>query len=333
MTTTGTPPHDTAPREPATPAPGGGGRLARWAGPLRGHLRRWYAAILLVNLVAEVGIIVTGGLVRVTGSGLGCPSWPQCTPGHFTPVAHQAQGYHKYIEFGNRTLTGILVVAAVMAFLAVMTVARRRALVVAASLVLAGVPIQAIIGGISVLTSLAPITISLHFLTSAAMVAASAYLYLARDEAGGPAHPVGPPLLRRVGVLTSVMAVLVLTLGTVVTGSGPHSGDADAPSRYGLDPRSVSWLHADAVMLFAGLAVAMWLGVRLADTTPRARRAWTGVIHVIVLQAVVGYVQYFTGLPTWLVVVHMLLAALLVVALTRAMMTLRHRGPEPTRGA
>ena len=125
------------------------------------------------------------------------------------------------------------------------------------------------------------------------------------------------------------MAGVVLVLGTVVTGSGPHSGDATAPSRYGLDPRTVSWLHADAVMLFAGLAVAMWLGVRLADTSPRARRAWTGVIHVILLQGVVGYVQYFTGLPIWLVVLHMLLAALLVVALTRAMMTLRDRARRP----
>ncbi len=330
MTTTGTTsagtgdhPAATAPVSPGSPRhtmPGERPPSAR---------HRWYAPILLANLVAEVGIIATGGLVRLTGSGLGCPSWPQCTPGHFTPVAHQAQGWHKDIEFGNRTLTGLLVVAAVAAVAAVWRWAPRRALKVASVLVLLGIPVQAVIGGISVLESLAPITISLHFLVSAAMVAAAAYLYLARDETGPPGVAVVPALLARAGVVTTAVGSVVLVLGTVVTGSGPHSGDAAAPSRYGLDPRSVSWLHADAVMLFAGLVVAMWLGVRLAGAPARTRRAWTGVLHVVILQAAVGYTQYFTGLPIGLVVVHMVLAALLVVALTRALLSHRTRGPVP----
>ncbi len=318
MTTTGTAPHDTS-RDGSEPTPP--------ERPSEAH--RWYAPVLLANLIAEVGIIVTGGLVRLTGSGLGCPSWPQCTPGHFTPVAHQAQGWHKDIEFGNRTLTGILVVAAVAAVLAVWLWAPRRSLKVASVIVLAGIPVQAVIGGISVLEGLAPITISMHFLASAAMVAAAAYLYLARDETGVPAVPVVPALLGRTGVLTAAVGAVVLALGTVVTGSGPHSGDATTPSRYGFDPRAVSWLHADAVMLFAGLVVAMWVGVRLGGAPPRSRSAWTGVLHVVILQAVVGYTQYFTGLPIGLVIVHMLLAALLVVALTRALLSLRTRDRAP----
>jgi len=312
VTTTYRPPSDTGDAA-STPA----GRL--------GASRLWLGRILLANLVAEVGIIVTGGLVRLTGSGLGCTTAPECTPGHFTPVHHAAKGYHSYIEFGNRTLTGVLVVLAVLAAFAVWVWAPRRALKMAALFVLVGVPVQAVIGAISVLVDLDPVVISLHFLISAAMVAASAYLYFARDEPDVRPRLVVPGILRGAGVATSAVAAVVLVLGTVVTGSGPHSGDETAPSRLGFDLRTVSWLHADVVMLFAGLAIAMWLALRVTDTPDRTRRAWTGVIHVIIVQAVVGYTQYFTGLPIGLVALHMLLAGLLIVALTRAMLTLRVR--------
>ncbi len=288
---------------------------------------RWYGPALLVNLAAQVGIIVTGGLVRLTGSGLGCPSWPQCTPGHFTPVARQAQGWHKYIEFGNRTLTGLLVVAAVAAFVAVLRWAPRRSLVVAALAVIGGVLVQIVLGGVSVLAGLSPVIVSAHFLVSSAIVAAAAYLYLARDERSSAPRLLVPTLLARAAAATAALGGLVIVLGTVVTGSGPHSGDAAHPTRYGFDPRTVSWLHADAVMLFTGLAVAVWLGVRLVGAPERTRKAWTGVLHVIVLQGVVGYVQFYLGVPAALVALHMLLAALLVVALTRGLLSLRDRVP------
>ena len=119
------------------------------------------------------------------------------------------------------------------------------------------------------------------------------------------------------------MAAAVLTLGTVVTGSGPHSGDADEPARFGFDPRTISWLHADAVMLFIGLVVAVWLGARLTGTTARAADAWRWVLLVTLAQGLVGYVQYLSGLPEVLVLAHMLLASLLVVALTAGMVRLR----------
>ena len=309
MTTTGTAPSSTEP--PSTLPPG--------------SAHRWYAPILLANLVAQVVIIVTGGLVRLTGSGLGCPTWPQCTPGSYVPVAQQAQGWHKYIEFGNRTLTGVLVVVAVAAVLAVLVWAPRRPLVAAALAVIGGVVVQIVLGGISVLAGLSPIIVSAHFLVSCAIVVAAAYLYVARDETDAAPRPLVPTLLGRVAAATAAVGGLVIVLGTVVTGSGPHSGDAAHPTRYGFDPRTVSWLHADAVMLFAGLAVAVWLGVRLVGAPERTRKAWTGVLHVVVLQGVVGYVQFYLGVPIALVALHMLLAAVLVVVLTRAVLSLRER--------
>jgi len=285
---------------------------------------RWLSRILLGNLVVEVLIVVTGGLVRLTGSGLGCPTWPQCVPGSFTPVPHQAEGYHRFIEFGNRTLTGLVGFVALLVVYAVWRwAAARRDLLVPALVVLGGVVVQAVLGGITVRTGLNPLTVAAHFLVSMVLVGASAFLVFREPSPPGPRALVVPPLVERLGWATSGVAAVVLALGTVVTGSGPHSGDADEPARFGFDPRSVSWLHADAVMLFVGLVVAVWLAARLTSPTTAPARAWAGVFAVTVAQGVVGYTQYFTGLPWGVVLVHMLLATLLVVALVRAMVRMR----------
>lgn len=300
-------------------SPADGGRIIRF-------FRENYGWILLANLIGEITIIVTGGLVRVTASGLGCPTWPHCVPGSFTPVAHQEEGIHKIIEFGNRTITFILIVLAVAALCAVVWHNNRRHLRRAAYLVLAGVPIQALIGGIIVLLHLHPVWVSLHFLVSIVMVAASAYLYVARDEPDGPINRLGPALVRWLAWATCGVAAVVMILGTIVTGSGPHSGDDTRPSRLAIDPRSVSWLHADVVMLFVGLVVAVIVAVHLVSELRPARRAWLGVAGVTVAQATLGYVQYALAIPAGLVIVHMLLAALLAVALTTGMVRLRTRG-------
>lgn len=286
---------------------------------------RWFSPLLLANLIAQVGIIVTGGLVRVTGSGLGCPSWPQCVPGSYTPTLEQAEGFHKYIEFGNRTLTGVLGVLALASLLAVLRYAARRHLIVSAGIVLAGVVVQAVLGGITVWAGLHPMTVAAHFLVSAGLVAAASYLYLTRAEGSGPTRLVVPVLAGRLAWLTVAVAAVVLTLGTIVTGSGPHSGDAETPARFGFDPRTISWLHADAVMIFLGLVIGMVVVTRLASDSATTRSAWTGVLHVTLIQGVVGYTQYLTGLPEALVVMHMLLAGLLVVMLTRGIVSLRER--------
>lgn len=294
----------------------------------------WVRPILIANLVAEVGIVVTGGVVRVTGSGLGCPTWPQCVPGSITPTATQAEGFHKVIEFGNRTLTGLLAVLALLSLWVVLTrFPGRRRLLFAAVGVLAGVVAQAVAGGITVLTGLHPITVAFHFLMSMVLVALStALLRGSRDTAEGPGALLVPSLTHRLAWGTYAVGVLVLVLGTVVTGSGPHSGDVDTLVRTGFDARFVSWMHADAVMFFVGLVIAMAVAVRLTNGSSghvdgaertRLRTAWNAVLLVTVLQGVIGYVQYFTALPEFLVILHMLGASLLVVTLTYGVLETR----------
>jgi cytochrome c oxidase assembly protein subunit 15 len=289
----------------------------------------WLPRILLANLVLEVLIVVTGGLVRLTGSGLGCPTWPECVPGSYVPVPEQAQGIHKYIEFGNRTLTGAVGFAAILVVYAVWRWAgRRRDLMVPAWVVLGGVVTQAVLGGITVRTGLNPATVSAHFLVSMVLVAASAFIVFRAQEPAGPRPLSVHPLVERLAGVACAVAAVVLLLGTVVTGSGPHSGDADEPARFGFDPRTISWLHADAVMLFIGLVVAVWVAARLSTRSRRAADAWRTVLLVTLAQGVVGYVQYLTGLPEVLVLVHMLLASLLVVALTAGVVRLRTTLPD-----
>ncbi|MDO5503556.1 MAG: COX15/CtaA family protein [Actinomycetia bacterium] len=292
-----------------------------------GPLPRWVPTALVANVVGQIGIVVTGGLVRLTGSGLGCPTWPQCAPGSYTPTLEQAEGYHKFIEFGNRLLTFVLAVIAVLCVYAAVKYLRRKHLVVAAWLVLGGVALQAGIGGITVLTSLHPITVSVHFVVSAALIAVASYLWFARHEPALPRHLLAP---RPVGILTwatAAVGAFVVVLGTIVTGSGPHSGDAEAPARYPFDPAQVSWLHADAVMLFVGLVIGSWLIVHLTSRAPDAGEAWRTVFLVTAAQGLIGYVQYFSGLPEVLVLAHMFGAAILVLVLTRAVLSLRSSTP------
>ncbi len=289
----------------------------------------WVVPILLANLIGEILIIVTGGVVRLTGSGLGCPTWPECVPGSFVPVAHQEQGIHKFIEFGNRTLTGMVGILAVLAIWAVVTrwPSRRRMHRVSYA-ILGGVAAQAIVGGITVRTGLNPWTVMFHFLMSALLVGLStALLRGARDNTDGPGEPVVHPLARQLAWGTLGVGAVVLLLGTVVTGSGPHSGDAVAPARTGFDPRFVSWMHADLVMLFTGLVIAtlaaVWLTSASDPERERVRGAWKAVMVVTIAQGLIGYVQYFTQLPEILVLFHMLGASLLVVALTYGVLETR----------
>jgi cytochrome c oxidase assembly protein subunit 15 len=290
-------------------------------------------AVLVVNLVVQVGIVVTGGLVRLTGSGLGCPTWPQCVPGSYTPVVHQPQGIHKYIEFGNRTLTSVVGVVALAALVGVLLEVRRnrrpRSLVAVAALPLVGVVVQAVLGGITVLTHLNPATVASHFLVSMGLVWASTYLLWRAGEPDGVAVPVVRAELVWVGRALAVVTAAVLLLGTVVTGSGPHSGDANAPARFGLDPRSMSWLHSDAVLVWFGVLGMLIIGLRLTSAGLRPRReAWV-TLAVGLVQGVIGYLQYLTGLPVVAVALHMLGASLLVIAVTRLLLSLRERSAVP----
>ena len=292
----------------------------------------WLRRALVANLVVEVMIVVTGGIVRLTRSGLGCPTWPRCTPDSFVPVADQAEGFHKLIEYGNRMLTGVVSIAALAVVVAVWRLAPDRpTLKRLAFLPLVGVGIQAVVGGITVLARLNPLVVSLHFLASMVLIALSTYLLVRAGEGDGPPVPVVRREVAWVASAGAGLAGVVLVLGTVVTGTGPHSGDRDV-HRYPFDAQTVSWLHADAVMLFVGLVVATWLAVRLS-TGGHSSRAWLVLLGVTLAQGTIGYVQYFTALPEALVAAHMLGASLLVVALTRAMLALRDRSGSPASGA
>lgn len=293
--------------------------------------------ILLLNVVAQVGLVVTGGLVRLTGSGLGCPTWPECTSGSFVPLANQPQGFHRFIEFGNRTLTGVLVVIAGAALLAVTRgwwgrwVGRpgprvRMPLVWLLGGVVVGIVGQAVVGGLTVLYGLNPWFVAAHFLLSMAIIAAS---YLALVRAGEPRDGAVVvtvrPELRLVARGVVALAGLVLVIGTVVTGSGPHSGDPNAVVRFALDPRVVAWLHADVVIAFTGLTLAFWLGARLSDAPPVARRHSLTLLALCAVQGTIGYAQYFSGLPIPLVSLHMLGACLVWIAAWSVLVATRAR--------
>ncbi|WP_372595109.1 heme A synthase [Actinotalea sp.] len=298
--------------------------------------------IVLANLVAQVLIVVTGGAVRLTGSGLGCSTWPQCEPGQFTPVRHEATSWHPFIEFGNRTLTGVLVVIAVATAWAVWRQAgRARPLRLLALVPIVGVLVQAVLGGLTVLVQLHPALVGSHFLLSMVLVAASTQLLLRLDQpdTGARWDATGP--VRAIGLLTVPLAVVMLVLGSVTTGTGPHSGDEDAPYRFALDPVAVTRAHSVSVWLYVAALVALVVLVhRSATTSPLLRGRLRVLLLVTLAQGLVGYVQYFTGLPGWMVALHMLGASVLVIAQTRLVDGLRTRetptgppGPDRASGA
>jgi heme a synthase len=303
---------------PSPTAPSGPARFGAWA------QERLTYPVLVANLVAQIGIVVTGGAVRLTGSGLGCSTWPQCEPGQFTAAFHPETTYHQYVEFGNRTLTGVLgVIAVAVALLVWFDRGRTRSYRWLGFAPLAGVVAQALIGGVVVLLHLHPAWVSLHFLVSMALVAASTLLVHRSREGDGPRIPVVGPWSRRLAPVLTALVVVVLVLGVVTTGAGPHSGDEEVGYRIAVDPYLMARVHAAAVWLFVAVLVALlWLNRR----GPRLlrRRGWV-LAGLVALQGVIGYVQVATDLPILLVMLHMLGAALLAAGTTRYLLTFRTR--------
>ncbi|WP_327011919.1 COX15/CtaA family protein [Dactylosporangium sp. NBC_01737] len=280
----------------------------------------------LASLVANVGIVCTGGLVRLTGSGLGCPTWPRCTEQSY--VTTQAMGHHGIIEFGNRTLTFVLGLIAVVALLAAWRQRRRvPGLLAAAVWMMAGIAGQGVLGGITVRMALNPWTVMAHFLASMLLIAlAYVFWHRTRDV---PPRWTAPAAIRTAGILVTAVSAVVLVLGTIVTGSGPHSGDTKA-ARTGFDPATVSQLHGDAVFVLVGLTLAMWLGLRALGAPLRVTRAAGLLLLVELGQGVVGFVQYFTGLPWPVVLLHMLGACLVWTATLGLLLSVTPR-KEPAR--
>ena len=284
--------------------------------------------LAVATLVANVVIVVTGGAVRLTGSGLGCPTWPRCSRGSF--VVHDALGVHGLVEFSNRMLTFVLAALVIATWVTVMRVRpQRSSLRRLATVLLLGVPAQALLGGVTVLSDLNPWVVALHLLLSLAIIAVAVTFIRRVDEEDRPPAPTVP---RPVVLLTRAMfgsVWAVLYVGTVVTGSGPHAGDQHAP-RTGLSPGAVSQLHADLVFLLVGLTVGTLVAFRTVDAPERAQRAARWLLGIELAQGVVGFTQYFTGLPVALVAVHVLGAALVSACAMWVLLGVRDRGVQRT---
>jgi cytochrome c oxidase assembly protein subunit 15 len=288
--------------------------------PTRTQLRRLAA----VSLVANVVIVATGAAVRLTDSGLGCTTWPRCTDTSLTP--HRALGIHGAIEFTNRMLGVALALIAVATFVAALRFRPvRKDLRLLATVLALGVPAQAIIGGITVRTDLNPWVVSLHLVTSLVMIGVAVVLARRIIEEDQSARPTAPSFAVLLGRVTVAAGAVVLYLGTVVTGSGPHAGDINA-KRNGLDPRAVSELHANAVFLFVGLTIGCVFVMRAVNAPDRTIRAATVLLGVEIAQGAVGFTQYFLDLPRALVELHVVGAACVAACLAWLLVGLRDRG-------
>ena len=264
---------------------------------------------LYLLLVFQTGIVLTGATVRITGSGLGCPTWPECTYGSYVPVTGQAEGaFHAWIEFGNRLLTFLLLFAAVAVVIYAIRKARRD-LLWRALLQVLGIFGQGVIGGITVLTDLNPLAVASHFILSIFLIAGAVSI-VARGRT--PLISIRPTELK-VKVLARAQVLLtfvVIVIGTLVTGSGPHAGDLDVP-RLNLDERAISWLHADAVIALLGVSLALLV---LSEISPETKRRVKIFFAVTLVQGLIGYLQYVLGLPELLVIVHVLGSTLVWIA-------------------
>lgn len=289
-------------------------------------------------ILTQGGIAVTGAIVRVTASGLGCPTWPQCFPGSFTPVPHaEVAGLHQAVEFGNRLLTFLVVLTAAAAVITLTRARRRREVLIYAWLMPASTVVQAVIGGITVLTGLLWWTVAIHLLASMAMVWIATLLYVKVGEPddGVPVTRVPKPL-RQLTFLTAVALSAVLVTGTMVTGAGPHAGDksVDAPvPRLELDILTLVYRHSSLMAVYLALLVGLGFGL-LAVRAPRAVTLRLVVVAVLVcLQGMIGTVQFFAGVPVALVVVHVAGAAICTAATAVLWASMRERAkPEPIQG-
>lgn len=297
--------------------------------------QRIVAALVIVT---QGGIAVTGAIVRVTASGLGCPTWPQCFPGSFTPVAHSAvPRIHQAVEFGNRLITFAVVLTAALAVLVVVRAHRRREVLFYAWLMPASTVLQAVIGGITVRTGLLWWTVAIHLLTSMTMVWLAVLLYVkvGQPDSGAVRDRVVRPL-RLLTALSALSLAAVLVAGTLVTAAGPHAGDM-SPNRTvpRLRVEITTLVHAHTSLLIAYLALLVGLGFGLlAVGAPRAVLVRLGVLLVAVCgQATVGTVQFFTGVPAALVAVHVAGAVICTAATAALWASMRERSqPQPIQG-
>lgn len=276
-------------------------------------------------LFSQSAIVVTGGAVRLTSSGLGCPTWPECTPGSYTPVPNQAEGQlHAWIEFGNRLLTFILVLSALVTLIAVLKSGRRDLRILALGQFL-GIFAQGVLGGVTVLTNLNPFAVASHYLLSTILIAASVSLYTRRHI------PCIKKSSHRQSDLFSrwhvVSAFIVVVLGTILTGTGPHAGDVDAP-RIDLRIQTAALMHGLAVIFLLLLTVAFYR----ADKTGRETKELLVKFFLIsIAQGSIGFIQYLQGVPELLVAIHLVGAVLVWIGAWRIWLSVQRQGMDTAR--
>ena len=284
----------------------------------------------VLALVLTALIVVTGGAVRLTGSGLGCSDWPSCSAGHLTPALQ----FHGLVEFGNRLVTVVLVVAVAAAFLAsIFRAPRRRDLVWLSGGLVAGVLAQAVLGGIVVYTKLNPYVVMVHFFATMLLLVDAVVLVhrSTRDYTPGSAHLLVPrPLIRLCYGLLALLAI-VIAAGTAVTGAGPHGGDSSGQQvakRIPIALRDMAELHSSLALLLIGVTLGLVVALHVGDVPERVRRSGRILMAVMVAQAAVGYTQYFTHLPALLVELHLLGATALVIGAVQTFLACTYHVPE-----
>ena len=291
-------------------------------------LRKWQHRTLIANLVAQAGIVLTGATVRLTASGLGCPTWPECVAGSIAPTSEQTEAFRKYIEFGNRLLTFVLLIVAIASLVAVYKhnqdrklsgLQKRRSLTILALGILGGIFFQAILGGITVLTGLHPATVAAHFLLSIVLIAGATSLRAQRFASLEKQDAA--PLVKKIATAHIVVSFLVLFLGTLVTGSGPHAGDATA-ARFPFDLRTMAWLHADSVIALFGITFGLFVVHGVSAHTKKRLKIF---VAIALSQGLIGYVQWYLDLPELIVGLHLVGSTLVWIAAWRVWLSVTKR--------
>ena len=283
---------------------------------------RALSPLALALLISQAAIVVTGGVVRLTGSGLGCPTWPECTPGSYFPVENQVEGiFHSWIEFGNRLLTFALVLFALATLIAVVRSGRKDLRILAAGQFL-GIFGQGILGGITVLTNLNPLTVAAHFLLSIILIAGATSLHSRRKGAAVKARVRGR--LDGYSKFHVVWAALVIVLGTIVTAVGPHAGDRDVP-RLDLKIQEVARMHSISVFILIIFSIVYYMHKEISALTKRRIRIFLGIS---LAQGALGYTQYFLGVPELLVGLHILGTTLVWIAAWRIWLSVQFNDKE-----
>ncbi|MFG2431200.1 heme A synthase [Streptomyces sp. NPDC048590] len=312
--------------------------MGRVETPLSYIAKRWTPSVrtakraALAAVVMSVFIIITGGAVRLTGSGLGCDTWPKCTDDSL--FATPAQGLHGAIEFGNRMLTYVLSAAVGWAIIAARSLKpRRRGLTRLAWSQFWLVMGNAVIGGITVWAGLNPWSVAGHFLLANCLLTVTVVTWARIGEGDGPPRPRAPKPVRRLSWAIVATTVLLMVLGTTVTGSGKHAGDSSDVPRMPWDWSAAAHVHAVAAWIVCALAVAMWFALRVVDAPVDTRARARDLLVVLLVQGGIGYVQYFNDVPEILVGLHMLGSSLMWIAVLRLLLSMRERPAADSAGA